>query len=193
MDELAQQKLYEKWLKLDCWLLHSQALPLLSGLDPAATKGPVAEDLWEKMAAAVTNAELIVKDAGAAPEQWAASPRAVYRWAASSGIAVPEPFRILMEFILQTVPAKTSPRARGNVETDFHTDNEKILGAALSVLGARPEQCLARDGNFDIRKMIILMHEHAGELFGTDGLEYSYERVHDLLKSRIKRLVRCEE
>jgi hypothetical protein len=98
-----------------------------------------------------------------------------------------------MEFILQTVSAKTSPRARGNVETDFHTDNEKILGAALSVLGARPEQCLARDGNFDIRKMIILMHEHAGELFGTDGLEYSYERVHDLLKSRIKRLVRSEE
>ena len=190
MDNPAQQKLYEKWLKEDRWLLYSQALPLLSGLDPEATKGPVAEDLWEKMAAAVTNAELVVEDAGAAPEQWVASPRAVYRWAASSGTAVPEPFRILMEFILQTVPAETSSRARGNVEADFHTDNEKILGAALSVLCAYPEQCLARDGNFDIRKIIILMHEHAGELFGTDGLEYSYERVHDLLKSRIKKLVR---
>jgi len=193
VDELTQQKLYEKWLKEDRWLLRSQALPLLAGFDPEGREQLLPDELWDKMAAAVTNADLAVEDAGAAPEQWAASPRAVYRWAASSGIAVPGPFQTLMEFILQTVRAEMPSRARGGAETDFHTDNEKILGAALSVLGAYPGQCLGRDGNIDIRKVIILMHEHAGDLFGTDGLDYSYERVHDLLKSRLKRLARSEE
>jgi len=36
------------------------------------------------------------------------------------------------------------------------------------------------------------MHEHAPQLFGTGGLEYSYERVFDLLEGRIKRLVSSE-
>jgi hypothetical protein len=189
VNELAQQKLYEKWLKEDRWLLRSQALPLLAGFDPEGTEQPLSEDLWDRMAAAVSNAELVVEDAGAAPEYWAASPRAVYRWAASNDINVPEPFRTLMEFILQTVRVETPSRGRDVAETGFHTDNEKILGAALSVLGAYPGECLGRNGNIDIRKVIILMHDHAGELFGTDGLAYSYERVHDLLRGRMKKLV----
>ena len=193
MAELAQQKLYEKWLKQDRWLLRSQALPLLAGIDPeAGAEGPETGDLWDKIAAAVASAELAVEDPAAAPDEWAASPQAVYRWATSSGFAVPEPFRALMEFILQTVTMQKPSRADGGAETDFHTGNEGILAAALSVLAAYPGQCLGRNGGIDIRKLIILMHEHAGELFGTDGLEYSYERIHDLLKSRIKKLVSSE-
>jgi hypothetical protein len=193
VDDLAQQKLYEKWLKEDRWLLRSQALPLLAGFDPEGTELPLPDDLWDKMAEAVSNAELAVENAGATPEHWAASPRAVYRWATGNGIAVPEPFRTLMEFILQTVRIEEPSRDRDLGETGFHTDNEKILAAALSVLGAYPGQCLGRNGSIDIRKVIVLMHDHAGELFGTDGLEYSYERVHDLLRGRIKKLVKSEE
>lgn len=193
MNELAQQKLYETWLKKDHWRLRDEAVPLLAGVDPGAGgEGGPEEALWRDLATAVADGVLRVDNPGADPAHWTASPRAVYRWAGDAGHPVPEAFRNLMEFILQTVKQDSASAPGGGAETDFHAVNEAVLGAALSVLAAWPDRCRDRNGGIDIRKVILLMHEHAGVLFGSDGLEYSYERVYDLLQERIKKLVNRE-
>lgn len=187
MDDLAQQKLYEKWLKKERWRLRDEAVPLLAGVDPEAPEGSAALDgLWRQLENAVRGGGLAVEDADAAPETWTAAPAAVYRWAVAAGLGVPEPFRALMEFILQAV--QTQPVDEAADPSAFHAGNEDLLGAALSVLAAFPEQCRRRNGGVDIRKVIVLMHEHAPQLFGAGELPYSYERAHDLLQARIKRL-----
>ena len=192
MDELAQQKLYEKWLKKDLWRLHGEAAPLLLGMDPESAECSAAlDDLRQQLENAVQGGGLAVETADAAPEAWSAGPAAVYRWALAAGVAVPEPMRALMEFILQTVTAQDSMPVEEGTDA-FHAGNEAILGAALSVLAAFPAECFHDNGGIDLRKVIILMHEHAPELFGTKGLEYSYERVFDLLEGRIKKLVNSE-
>lgn len=193
MDELAQQKLYEKWLKKDRWRLRDEAAPLLAGVDPETAAGSGTPDqIWNRLAAAVRHGELTVDNPDAALEVWTAAPAAVYHWATAGQIAVPEAFRALMEFILQTVRPQASGNGDDTEPSAFHAGNEGILGAALSVLAAYPGQCYRRNGGIDLRKVIMLMHEHAAELFGSDGLEYSYERVYDLLQARIKKLVNSE-
>jgi hypothetical protein len=193
VDELAQQKLYETWLKKDHWRLRDEAVPLLAGVDPeTGGEDEQLAALWQELAAAVAAGSLRVDNPGAEPSLWTASPRAVYRWVADAGRPVPEAFRNLMEFILQTVKQDPLSAPGDGAETDFYAGNEAILGAALSVLAAWPDRCFTRNGGVDVRRVILLMHEHAGELFGSDGLEYSYERVYDLLQARIKKLVNRE-
>lgn len=183
---MQQQLLYEYWLKRDTWLLRDEAAPLLLGLDPAQVdrNAPDISELWEKMRLSVEQGHLAVYNRQAPVDSWSVAPDVIYRWAGNRDISLPEPFSILMEFILKTVKKDESVHVNDDNEAlSFNAENEIILGAALAVVNAFPDACSKKDGGIDIRATVLQMHEHAEILFGVEEPEFSYERIYDLLKN----------
>lgn len=189
-EAMRQQQLYENWLKRDTWLLRDEAVPLLLGLDPTSADPAHSgiAGLWETVRVAVEEGELAVYNRQAPAGSWSVAPAAVYRWANRKALSLPAPFSELMEFILQTVKQDEAAHTEADSGHSFNVDNENILGAALAVINAFPEDCLKFGGGIDIHRTIALMDQYAVDLFGQDDMSYTYERIYDLLKIWIGRI-----
>lgn len=189
-DEMQQQLLYEYWLKRDTWSLRDEAVPLLLGLDPASAdpEEPAVQETWDSVKSDVKENRLSIYNRQAPADSWSVAPAVIYRWASENNIPLPAPFSELMEFILQAVKREGQSDVMEDEGSRFNAENESILGAALALINRFPDACFESDGGIDIHKTIILMKEHATDLFGTPGPEFSYERVYDLLKRWADRL-----
>ncbi len=163
-------RLYEKWLREPRWQARDEALPLLLGVDPErwlelrenAGIQALAAQVWEGMEARLVAAGLIA--AGVrhlAPEAW-------YRWAGEQGIAVPEAFGGLMDFILRTVKRSVSepetPATQGDSASGIR---EQVLGAALNVLAKCPDQCYDEHGLASGTRIAALIAAQSVRWFGS--------------------------
>ncbi len=157
--QVEQQMLYEKWLKQDSWLLRSQAVPLLIGCEPEQWSGfceidnnsSLEQNLWRLIKDSISSTgSPVVDDFSIEESDWQVSVRNIYGWARTQQIAVPSAFDNLMSFMMSAVKIEVPEVSAVNLgsipSAGDADDREKVLGAALAMLTAVPEQCREDDG-----------------------------------------------
>ncbi len=177
IEQLTSQKLYEKWLSKDKWLLHKEAIPLLFGLNPDAKRSDEYEtdkvdELWIHAKDCVQKKLLHVVNPEQADNDWEVLPVDFYRWATVSRITVPAEFSTLMAFVMQVVKSENGSsykRVEGAQDSNYQKHKEIVLGAAISLLVNAPEQCKNND-EFVIDNIARLIIENKKEWFGEDNL-----------------------
>ncbi len=156
-DPFYQQKIFEKWIKQDEWLLRDQALPLALGLDPDEKDTFIAIEGFTEQAQKAWNSLKALSSEGAGPavsnlydppEKWRVESASYYRWLIETGITVPDALDSLMQFVLNVVkkpvPEMTLPETPDRasvVPGSRSSDREKVLGAALNILSKEPDAC----------------------------------------------------
>lgn len=205
-DTLRQQRLYERWVCRESWLLQSEGIPLLLGKDPQCNTVRIDldrysqdyNDLWGHAKRCVEQNLLPVLNRQNMPEAWEIIPADLYRWASIGRIASPEPLVRLMEFVIRTVkPLQSgttsvegdniSDRGNGRACTQtLHYHRECVLGAALAMLARYPERCRDSKGNIKSELIMSLIDNKRGIWFGDDKLLLSPSAMQNLLDKYLK-------
>jgi len=196
-DRLAEQRLFERWVCKERWRLRSEALPLFFGIDPDKFKTTDAAmpeleyelaTLWSHARQCVEQGLLDVVNKEKEPEDWEVRPLVAYKWAAVSRVNLPETLVPLMDFIANSVKRENNRVAvdtgvnDASVRSDrFDSDREKILGMALAILAAFPEQTRNSKGRVNINRLMSIMGEKMEFWIGNESLSLSDPAIRDLL------------
>ena len=200
-DQIKRQLLYEKWVVKEDWRLKDEAIPLLMALDPdnqsCSTNidlNKIYNDLWSHARNCSEQGLLKVKNPEQPPEEWRARPADVYCWAKISRIEIPDTLGRLMEFVIntvkQTVTGENKPARMNNLDPEsgeYALNREKILGMALAILVAYPEQCKNGTGQVTVENILKLIDEksHIWPAVHIGNLPLAVRR--DLLEQWLKR------
>ncbi|GEM_PF-1066427 len=198
-DNIKQQKLYEKWAVKTSWHLKNQAIPLLLSMDPEKyldvdfdeVTEKKYQDLWEHAQHCVDQGLLFVLNKENPADEWEAKPIDVYKWAAISRVELPEQLTALMEFVMMTLLSTVnistgSPGENIQSEASYNSDKERILGAALAMLAAYPEQCMNKKGRVRAENIISLINKNGAELFAEETPDLSSIAAIDLINKWIE-------
>ncbi len=154
-DPLVLTLLYEKWLKRDEWVLRAEAIPLLLGVSPEDWADALGEramqsaeqTVWDKLKdGVIQTGNPKVTRPNEADVVWQVTPVALYAFAQSQGIVVPEAFAALIQFLQRVIRSPVQQDFQpggGSVQASSDTVSvrEKVLGAALNILAKCPDQC----------------------------------------------------
>ena len=158
-DQVKLQLLYEKWIIKGDWRLKDEALPLLLAMDPGYKsystdneQNKVLDELWSHARECVEQGLLKVINREQPPGKWRVRPVDVYRWSKLSRIEIPEILDRLMEFVVNTVKMDSAL-------VEYDKNRENILGMALAILAACPEQCKNDNGQITVEKILNIIDE----------------------------------
>ena len=158
-DRIKLQLLYEKWIIKDDWRLKDEALPLLLAIDPAGSlystengQNNIQDELWFHARDCVEQGLLNVINREQPPGEWRVKPVDVYHWSKISRIEIPETLDRLMDFVVNTVKMETT-------SVEYDKNRENILGMALAIVSACPDQCKNDKGQITAEKILELIEE----------------------------------
>ncbi|GJM04949.1 MAG: hypothetical protein DHS20C09_09400 [marine bacterium B5-7] len=190
---LRLQKLYEKWICKDKWLLQKEGIPLLFGISPNSDESShdvllKIEEQWEHAQECVNKKLLSVVNIENSADKWEVLPIDLYRWAMVSRISVPDEFSALIAFVIQTVKPEQSAHIQTVVEQDavLQKHREIIMGAATSLLVNANEQCQNDKGNISAINISRLIMENKQEWFGQDEPLLDQSGMAELIDNYIK-------
>jgi len=174
-DHLRLQKLYEKWICKDKWLLQQEGIPLLFGINPDTNASgddvsDKTEELWEHAQECVHKKLLSVVNIDNSADKWEVLPIDLYRWAMVSRISVPDEFSALIAFVIQTIKPVQNSHVQTEVEVDavLQKHKEIVMGAATSLLVNASEQCKNDKGKVIAINISRLIIENKQQWFGKD-------------------------
>lgn len=192
-DHLRLQKLYEKWICNDKWLLQKEGIPLLFGINPDTNESgddvsDKTEELWKHAQECVHKKLLSVVNVDNSADKWEVLPIDLYRWAMVSRISVPDEFSALIAFVIQTVKPVQNSHVQTEVELDavLQKHREIVMGAATSLLVNASEQCKNDKGKVDAINVSRLIIENKQEWFGEDELQLDESAMTKLIDGYIK-------
>ena len=197
-DRIARQKLYEKWVSKDVWVLRTEGIKLLQGVDPGCTDNidpdtqQQLQELWEHAIDCVRKKLLTVNNTDIPEEQWQVTPTDLYCWATVSRVNVPPELSGLMEFVLQTVKVKPVTKTVETAESEnagndqrYQQAREITLGAAVSLLANNPEACRTRRGNVKANLIAAEIMKNADAWFGKEQPVLAQSAMEDLINRYI--------
>lgn len=193
-DAMSLQRLYESWVTKESWLIKQEALPLLLARDPEEKfnsnpeSARLLDELWSHAGTCVEQGLLQAINREEAPENWRAAPLEIYRWARISRIRLPDAFAALMDFVARTVKREDAHHDVAGQQSPvdmtaarFDQEREKVLGMALAILAAYPEQCRNSRGQVKVDKIVKILADKAGHWLGEDKLSLSSTAIRDLI------------
>jgi hypothetical protein len=191
-DTFTLQRLYEKWVVKDEWLLDGEAVPLLLGLDPETDfSSAVCESLRLNAHAAVAQGSLMTtkSDEGAAGSH-TVKPAVIYHWAMANRQELPIELVNLMEFVLKTTMS-LKPEACSQKESaamSDRRDTEQLLGACFAIVATYPDECKNKQGVIKTERVLRLLDQHSDKLFNGQLPELSSTAIRDMVNHWILKL-----
>lgn len=195
-EQLSLQKLYEKWLSKDKWLLHKEGIPLLLGINPDKNESmngeslDKREELWIHAQDCIEKKLLSVLNREQVANEWEVAPADLYRWAMVSRISIPAEFSMLMAFVIQTVKPDTHNQVSNDIDNDvdpvYQKQKEMVLGAAISLIINAPNQCTDESSSVSIEKIINLIVENQAVWFDQEKLLLSELEMLTLINDYIE-------
>lgn len=168
-DNFALQRLYEKWVVKDEWLLFEEAVPLLMGIDPESDiANAKCQALGQNVRSAIDQNQLNILYSKVGEDTiHKVKPATIYHWAVANKMDLPLEFVNLMNFVLKTVLYTEQYPEESNEAEDApkSSDIEKILGASLAVISIYPDKCKNKRGQIKIDNILSLVDEHSDKLF----------------------------
>jgi len=197
---LYYQRLFEKWTVKEEWKLEAEGIYLLLGTDP---EQGLSEDNAEHYhqyndllchAKQCVNQGLLPVINQSEPEiNWKVTPVDLYRWASISRVALKQEFIHLMDFVTKmTAVSKesfVSEKAKNDVdpeELNILEDKIATLGAALSIVFYRREECLNSKGSLRQEKIAPLIQEDLKKWFGDKQPRLNIQGMQDLIRQHLK-------
>jgi hypothetical protein len=194
--KLTLQKLYEKWVCKDKWLLNSEGIPLLFGVDPDASESAddeisdKIESLREHAQECVQKKLMSVVNIDQSDSEWEVRPLDLYCWATVSRISMPAEFTTLMTFVSQTIkPSEViSNPVQGDEVQDmiYQKHREVVLGAATSLLVNAPNLCKNNKGKVVSNKIARQIIKNEDQWFGDDRPVLTESAMTDLINEYLK-------
>ena len=188
-DELALQRLFEKWVKKKRWKTNDAAR-LFLGLDPDSNKSIAGlEELQQQIQAAIDNSDL--KSVSELSDQEdELEPVAVFQWARKSGVNLPAALVALMEFIMKVAMASKSaePTTLEAPLMDNTKDVEKLLGGCLAVVSNYPQECTGRSGKIKVELILKTLDKYSDRLFGDSFPALSSMAIRDIVNNWVQKL-----
>jgi hypothetical protein len=164
------QRLYERWLKRDDWKSRSEALPLVVGVEPDRWRAYLNE--YGLIEAELALWRLFAAGNGIRSDDDPVAASIVYEWFRRSGVDLPRCFVRLYDFVRQVKLRSDAPEvialdgARPGARED-QSENEIVLGAALSLVASMPDRCRDEHGLIDGVAIAKLIIETAARWFPT--------------------------
>ena len=192
-EHLRLQKLYEKWVCKEKWLLHKEGIPLLFGIDPEHYD--IEEDvsnkmleLWKHAQECVSKKLLSIINIDDSAQQWEVLAIDLYRWAMISRITVPTEFSALIAFVIQTVkPEQNEPiLAIAEFDSLLQKHKEIVLGAATSLLVNAPEKINTGKVKHIAMNISRLIVENKQQWFGENEPSLNESAMIDLINDYIE-------
>ena len=206
-ESIELQRLYEKWISRETWLLKSEAIPLLLRRDPAQPGGDEEyqsryADLLQHATVCVQKGLLKLENSRTTEiDRWEVSPARVYQWASVSRITLPEQLTRLMEFVLMAIKRQDlsseesyagsgAGRLTEAVNPTLSSDKEQTLGAALAVLAGHYQECVGKSGQVKADRIINIVMDKADMLFENASPDISSIAMQDLVNSWLNKITR---
>lgn len=195
-NRLSLQKLYEQWSCKESWLLYSEGIPLLFGVEPQASgslddevSGKI-ENLWQHAQECVHKKLLPVINSERPEAEWEVRPIDLYSWGTVSRIAMPDEFSTLMTFVAQTIKPLQSDSINNYSDNEqdimYLKHREIVLGAATSLLVNAPGLCKNNKGKVVSNKIARNILENESQWFGDDRPLLAETAMTDLIDKYLK-------
>ncbi len=191
-DSFALQRLYEKWVTMDEWLLYEEALPLLLGANPDTDfVNSKYEELRLKVKAEIEQGSLdVIRGKTGKDDVPRVKPATIYHWAIANKLDLPVELVNLMEFVLKTVML-AMPDSVLTDEAEHaqrSSDVEQILGACLAIVSNHPDKCKNKQGIIKAEKVLSLLDMYADRLFNGQPPELSSAIIRDIVNHWLMKL-----
>ncbi len=192
--------MYERWAMKDTWLLETEAIPLLLGIDPEKAEETYKNnvELNEKKnelhihATDCINQQLLkVLNSECDSGTWRVIPVDIYQWAKISRIVLPDELKGLMDYVSglvkQTSLNQESSSENSNKGNDnLLKDREMILGMTLAIVSKYSAECLNSHGKININQVMKIIDEKKSFWLGDYELSMTNQAIKDLLEHWIK-------
>ncbi len=187
-ETFALQRLFEKWVVKEQWLVNEEAIPLLLGSDPTTDfLNSEYKQLQVKVNTAISDGklEIIETEAGSAIK-----PAAIYQWAMTNRLELPMELVNLMEFVLKSILA-TSPEPSSENQFELasvENDRHQVLGACLAIVANFPDECKNAKGVIKTEAILRLLAKHSDKLFAGQLPKMSSTAIRDLVNQWLQKL-----
>ena len=202
-DRVKLQRLFEKWVVRESWLLHDEAIPLLLGIDPESRErfrdnenetGMDVREMGEHARHCIEQGLLPVINMESPEKEWRVKPVEVYKWAAVSRVELPEQLTMLMEFLQKAISENRPATASLKTGMDPHierydNDKEKVLGTALAILAANPDRYRKENGAVSAEKIVQIISEKGNFWFGDDPPGMTPAAMTDLINRWLRTII----
>ncbi|MBT7950937.1 MAG: hypothetical protein HN764_04875 [Gammaproteobacteria bacterium] len=191
-DTFALQRLYEKWVVKEEWLVNEEAIPLLLGTDPT-TDFLTSEykQLQNRIQTAISEGDIkTVTGSTETSDHIKVQPAIIYQWAMTNRLTLPMELINLMEFVLKTVllnePEPDSQNESGLLSEN--NDAQQLLGACFAIAASFPEECKNSRGVVKTERVLRLLDEHSDRLFDGQLPALSSTVIRDLVNHWVQKL-----
>ncbi len=191
-DTFALQRLYEKWVVKEEWLVNEEAIPLLLGSDPTTDfLNSEYNQLQNRIQTAISEGDLKTLTGNVETlEHLKVKPAVIYQWAMANRLTLPMELVNLMEFVLKTVllnePEPDSQNESGlSLES---SDAQQLLGACFAIAANFPEECKNSRGVVKTERVLRLLDEHSDRLFDGQLPALSSTVIRDLVNHWVQKL-----
>ncbi|HKK16011.1 MAG TPA: hypothetical protein VJ981_04845, partial [Gammaproteobacteria bacterium] len=193
-DTFALQSMYEKQVARETWLLKNEAIWLISGIEPVQCNEVDEETrnkitgLWEHARKCVEEGLLQVVNREQEADLWEVRPLDIYQWARVSRVELPEVFSNLMGFVAKSIkPVYTAADTESAHDAfdrkayEFDQDREAVLGMALAVLAAFPDECRSSGGRIKADRIVSIITDKEKFWLGNRQTAMSSIAMRDLI------------
>lgn len=185
------KKFYTEKTLLDTWLLNSEAIPFLLGVEPSQwinIKGMHLKFIRELAPLIKASAGMTLKviNPDAKEKDWRVKPKEFVKWLHSKGIRPRQELEevLKLKFTKNVVKEESSYSDHPNAE--HHAQKrQKVLEAALAILANYPEQCMDK-GKVSGTVIARIMEEKSPLWFKNDDIPLSARKVRDLINQALK-------
>jgi hypothetical protein len=131
-------RLFSEWCKRDTWLIESQAMHLLTGIDPsdATIFDAVDEKLWELVKSCAGHS-LTITNRADKPNKWLVKPQEWVRWLNEKGYAVPTELTSILFPVTKEITPQLKIAPAQEAREKKKRDRLKALKAFVSDIGER--------------------------------------------------------
>lgn len=183
-DDQAIRTFVEQHLKLDTWLLHSEAISICQACDiddAMLSNSDWATQVKQHIEAAKhTSLEIINPDEK--PAKWRVKPVTFIKWLRSKELSPIAPVdKVLLDIADDTNP---QPETTNNRTERFAANRERIFIAALAVLAEYPEKCSV-NGKVSASAIVRMIEEKADLWFGYEDVPMSQRVMTELIRKAL--------
>lgn len=192
-DEDYMDSFVDDCLKMETWLLYSEALAVCQGWTPEPNRNaPYCVSDWaqvlKKQAEASQHTSLPLLNPQDKPAQWRVKPKAFITWLRKKNLhPIREVDASIDRVLAEQSPTKTvDSDAEPNKYAERHAVNrEAVLHAAVAVLAAFPEQC-RKNGKVTASAVVNQIEEKSPLWFGSEDLPLGRRTMQDIISKAIK-------
>jgi hypothetical protein len=188
-DPKYQKAFLQRFVKMESWLLLSEAIPICLGYGPeyeAYVKGDKDYSKIENLAKGLEASDLDIIDHHKPIKEWKVKPKDFVKWLSDYDQYVID--ELCIHFLSENgSPVKPKNIAVSNAQSERHAvKREKVLMATISIMANYPDQCIGRGNKISATEIAKVMEEKSPLWFGEGKIPLEPKELKALISKALK-------